>query len=232
MEILFEVDQQVNNNFKLFPKFGIKKYTVTFYNELEVYDSREVYHGNTIPNLPVGPVPATGTFEYWQLEDGTIFDESSVVTSNLTVLAKFSGAATGHLVIFEYIDASEVVVQVPVHTNNDYLEAIDIPTVPARAGYTFNYWTSNGATYTSAELLTVLIDKNYTFVANYTINTYTIRFYNGSELLEATTTTHGNNAIYTKATPVRENHIFTGWDKPLTNITEDFMQSLRQMNIL
>ncbi len=218
VEILFEVDQQVNNNFKLFPKFGTKKYTVTFYNELVVYDYREVYHGNTIPNLPVGPVPATGTFEYWQLEDGTIFDESSVVTSNLTVLAKFSGAATGHLVIFEYINASEVVVQVPVHTNNDYLEAIDIPTVPARAGYTFNYWTSNGDTYTSAELLTVLIDKNYTFVANYTINTYTIRFYNESELLETTTTTHGNNAIYTKATPVRENHIFTGWDKPLTNI--------------
>ena len=218
VEILFEVDQQVNDNFKLFPKFGIKKYTVTFYNELVVCDYREVYHGNTIPNLPVGPVPATGTFEYWQLEDGTIFDESSVVTSNLTVLAKFSGAATGHLVIFEYIDASEVVVQVLVHTNNDHLEETDIPPVPARAGYTFNYWTSNGDTYTNETIVNLEINKNYTFVANYTINTYTIRFYNGSELLEATTTTHGNNAIYTKATPVRENHIFTGWDKPLTNI--------------
>jgi len=66
-----------------------------------------------------------------------------------------------------------------------------------------------------------------TLYARWEINHYSVKFYNGSELLETVTVDHGGTAVYTKSTPTKQADVqytykFKGWDKVLTNVTSNF----------
>lgn len=96
---------------------------------------------------------------------------------------------------------------------------------PSRTGYHFDGWfDDNNSQVTGISLGST---GNVKITAQWTINTYTVTFvnYNGSTL-STTTVDHGGTAVYNGATPTKPataqyTYSWTGWDKPLTNITED-----------
>ena len=85
------------------------------------------------------------------------------------------------------------------------------PADPTRVGYHFTGWSDS--------YLNVQLDK--TLVAQYEINTYTVRFldYDGS-VLDTQTIAHGSDAT-PPADPTREGYRFTGWQGTYTGITAD-----------
>ena len=85
------------------------------------------------------------------------------------------------------------------------------PADPTRVGYHFTGWSDS---YQN-------VQTNKTLVAQYAINTYTVRFldYDGT-VLKSETVEHGSDAT-PPADPTREGWRFTGWQGTYTGITAD-----------
>ena len=85
------------------------------------------------------------------------------------------------------------------------------PADPTRVGYHFTGWSDS---YQN-------VQANKTIVAQYAINTYTVRFldWNG-DVLKSETVAHGSDAT-PPADPTREGYRFTGWQGDYTGIVAD-----------
>ena len=70
----------------------------------------------------------------------------------------------------------------------------------------------------------LVVTENMTVIAKFTIMTYTVTFvdWDGTELKKETVE-HGGDAKGPDTNPTREGYKFTGWSKPLTNITGDMI---------
>lgn len=92
------------------------------------------------------------------------------------------------------------------------------PTKASTAQYTYTFINWDKSYTNVTEPLTV----NAVYTA--TVRTYTVRFYNGSTLLQTVTNVpYGGSATYTGDTPVDETngYAFEGWNPSPTNITGD-----------
>ncbi len=86
--------------------------------------------------------------------------------------------------------------------------AATAPANPTRTGYTFTGWDVDFSNVTSDLIVT----------AQYTINTYTVRFLDwDGTVLKTQTVNYGGNAT-APANPTRTGYTFTGWDKAFTNV--------------
>lgn len=126
------------------------------------------------------------------------------VQSNLTVTAQYSELTT-HTVTFADWDGTVLKVEA-VQTG----ESATPPPNPTRDGYTFAGWDRS---YTN-----ILAD--ITIIAQYTaIPTYTVTFQDWDGTVLKTETVRSGEDATPPADPVRAGYVFTGWDKPCTNIT-------------
>ena len=106
---------------------------------------------------------------------------------------------------------------------------------PARAStistvYTFDGWSWTNGGSVIEDLSAIQITDNTTLFAHYTetVRTYTIRWYNGTELLESQTHSYGDDAVYSGDTPVSSSdgnyaqyYLFKGWDKSTGFVNAD-----------
>lgn len=83
--------------------------------------------------------------------------------------------------------------------------------------------TSGGQTSTGWIPAIAPVTSNQTYTAAY-LPVYTVKFYNGSTLLQTVQVVQGETAVYTEATPTSDipDESFIGWDKDLTNIQTSF----------
>jgi hypothetical protein len=102
------------------------------------------------------------------------------------------------------------------------------PAVPSRAQTAQYTFTGIGwSLEMDSEVADPDYDKNVTadrtVYAAYsrTVRTYTVRFYNETQLLQTSTVEYGGNAVYTGSTPTSEDGDFTGWNPSPNNITEN-----------
>lgn len=104
--------------------------------------------------------------------------------------------------------------------NTLYNQKLATPTynVPEKTGYTFKGWTIDGKTL--VDFSTYKFTKNVKLKPLYEINTYTVTFKNGSEIISTQTVEYGNNATAPAVTPAI-GYTFSGWNKSLKNITGD-----------
>ncbi|MBP3466733.1 MAG: InlB B-repeat-containing protein, partial [Paludibacteraceae bacterium] len=88
------------------------------------------------------------------------------------------------------------------------------PTAPAVTGYTFAGWDKSYSNVTEDLVVT----------ATYTINTYTVKFFDKDNNQIGTTQTinYGGNAT-APAVPAITGYTFAGWDKSYSNVTEDLI---------
>ena len=94
---------------------------------------------------------------------------------------------------------------------------------PSRTGYGFTGWYDESNNKVTG--ISVGSHGDRTFTAQWTINTYTVTFknYDGTTL-DTQTVDHGSSVTYGGVTPTKPataqyTYSWSGWDKPLTNIT-------------
>ena len=99
------------------------------------------------------------------------------------------------------------------------------PNDPTRTGYTFAGWAES-AEGAVVEVPATMPAAAKTYYAKWTINTYTIKFMNGEEILQSTQVEYGVLPAYTGATPTKETtaeftYTFKGWDADIVAVTGD-----------
>jgi hypothetical protein len=178
-------------------QYKINTYTVTFVDHggKEITEVK-VNHGDTA-QAPTDPTRAGYTFINWDKQLTNIIE-------NTTVTAQYT--ASSYTVIFKGEDGKELKKETV-----KYEEAVTAPEAPNKVGYTFIGWDKTFDKITEDTVVT----------AQYKINTYTVTFvdYDGKEIT-VVKVNYGDTALAPSA-PIRIGYTFTGWDKMLTNITED-----------
>ena len=88
------------------------------------------------------------------------------------------------------------------------------PATPTRTGYTFAGWDKSYSNVTEDLIVT----------ATYTINTYTVKFFDkdNNQIGATQTVNYGGNATAPTA-PAVTGYTFSGWDKSYSNVTEDLI---------
>ncbi len=185
-------------------QYAINTYTVTFidWDEKEL-KSENVEHGSAA-TAPVDPTREGYTFTGWD----KAFD---VVKSDLTVTALYEEVATVYFTVTYYDWDMKVLGTEQVEEGHD---AKGLETDPEREGYTFTGWSKSLTNITSD----LSVQAQYEVAKVW----YTVTYYDwdltvlGTEKVE-----EGHDAKGLETDPEREGYDFTGWSKPLTNITSD-----------
>ncbi len=88
-------------------------------------------------------------------------------------------------------------------------------TKPTKTGYTFNGWKYGSTTYQSGATVSNLTSTNggsVTFTAQWTANTYTIKYNSdGGSSVSDTTCTYGQNCTVSSTKPTKTGYTFAGW---------------------
>ena len=196
-------------------------YTIRFLN----WDGAELQNSQVLEgNVPVysGATPVrpedeqyTYSFSGWQ-------PEIVAATANADYTAQFTATEKTitppqpvyYTVTFMDWDGTELLVE-QVEEGHD---AHGPETDPTRDGYIFTGW-SKPITNITANLIVI---AQYEIIPQPVY--YTIRFLNwdGTELL-VETVEEGHDANGPETDPTREGYIFTGWSKPITNITANLI---------
>ena len=126
---------------------ALPEYTVTFKADGSVYATETVFEGYTV-TLPTDPEKEHYTFGGW-LYDGAAFDESTAITSNITLEAKFNPVS--YKVSF-YMN--EKMNDLYSEETREYNSAYGTLPVPELKGFNFVGWkTSDGEDFTEETLV-------------------------------------------------------------------------------
>ena len=131
--------------------------------------------------------------------------KGTVTLSNLVYTVEYTEPVVTYIVTFKDWDGSVLKTE-EIESGS----AATAPSNPSREGYEFIGWDKTFSNITS----------DLTVTAQYSIKTYTVRFYSDSTFLKTETVEHGKSATAPNS-PIKEGHTFTGWDKDFTNITSD-----------
>ncbi|GHT55246.1 hypothetical protein FACS1894109_01430 [Spirochaetia bacterium] len=203
-------------------------YTVTFNKNNTDSGSTEadpqtasVADGGTVNPLPTQPARTGYTFAGWYTAadgSGTVFDETTPVTANITVYAKWT--INTYTVTFDKnggdTDAS------PPSNTTTYGGTVSLPTTdPARTGYTFGGWyeSADGGVTLGAEFTAAtVVMGDITVYAQWMANTYTVTFdKNGGDTdaspASKTVTVPATTIDALPTQPARPGYTFAGWYK-------------------
>ncbi len=206
---LFEYDDltgyEVTDNVTLTAQTKIQTFTVTFVD----YDGEKVLKTETVnwkesATAPADPVREGYTFTGWD----KAFDN---VTADIKVTAQYEEVTTVYYTVTYFDWDLTLLGTEKVEEGHD---AKGWEPEPTREGYTFTGW--------SKPLTNITADVNVMAQFEVTKVWYTVTYFDwdltilGTEKVE-----EGHDAEGWKPEPEREGYTFTGWSKPLTNITAD-----------
>ena len=207
---------------------GNKVYKLTLQNGEE---ANALYANSGNFTLPA-PAEVTGyTFAGWftALTDGEQVQDNATLTADLTLYAQWT--ANSYTVTFE-ANGGEGSMNQQTFTY-DVAQALNQNTF-TRTGYSFTGWNTqadgNGSTYgDKAEVLnlTTEVGVNITLYAQWSINSYTIRFVNADgTVLQSSEVEYGQTPAYNGETPTKEStaefdYAFAGWDPEIAIVTGD-----------
>jgi len=180
----------------------INKYMLTYKVDGEVYKQYEVEYNATI-TPETAPEKEGHTFSGWS-EIPTTMPANDVEVNGTYTINQYKVTF-----VVEGVTVKEEML--------DFGSAISAPENPTKTGHTFTGW--------NPAVDTTVPSHDVTYVAQFTINQYTITFDTdgGSEI--APITQNYNTAITTPADPTKTGYTFAGWDKaipatmPAENIT-------------
>ena len=207
---------------------GNKVYKLTLQNGEE---ANALYANSGNFTLPA-PAEVTGyTFAGWftTQTDGTQMQNNAELTVDLTLYAQWT--TNSYTVTFD-ANGGEGSMNQQTFTY-DVAQALNQNTF-TRTGYSFTGWNTqadgNGSTYgDKAEVLnlTTEVGVNITLYAQWSINSYTIRFVNADgTVLQSSEVEYGQTPAYNGETPTKEStaefdYAFAGWDPEIAIVTGD-----------
>ena len=195
------------------------------------YDASTAFYAVTISQPEHGTISVKETgIDLSAVEEGTLLHFIATPDEGYELDAWSGCAANGSLTVYgaatvtctfkkqtfqvTFVDWDDAVLE-PAQTV-EWGEAAVPPANPTRDGYDFTYWDTDFSSVKSD--LTVKAQYKEVDKTVY----YTVTYYDwdmtvlGTEKVE-----EGHDAEGWKPEPTRENYDFTGWSKPLTNITSD-----------
>ena len=207
---------------------GNKVYKLTLQNGEE---ANALYANSGNFTLPAPAEREGYTFAGWftAQADGTQVQDDATLTADLMLYAQWT--ANSYTVTFE-ANGGEGSMNQQTFTY-DVAQALNQNTF-TRTGYSFTGWNTqadgNGSTYgDKAEVLNLTTEAgvNITLYAQWSINSYTIRFVNadGTEL-QSSEVEYGQTPAYNGETPTKEStaefdYTFAGWTPQIANVTEE-----------
>ncbi|MCR4898319.1 MAG: InlB B-repeat-containing protein [Acholeplasmatales bacterium] len=210
---LYDFSKKVNDNFSLYAHL-VKTYTVTFNtNGGEKFDSKTVFKGENIGfHFP----KKTGySFDGWYLDEELTeaFDINSLVTSDLTLYAKWNEIINTYNVTFESNGGTSV----SSKKVNDGLK-LEEPTKPTKEDYIFKGWFLDEK-FTEEFDFDSPIKSDLKLYAKWEINNtiQTVNFVDQDSIIESQSIKYGDKAIEPDK-PTRDKYVFKGWfeDQELT----------------
>ena len=179
--------------------YTVNTYTLTFKIGDDVISEMTVAYGSEIVE-PTAPEKEGHTFAGWDEHPATM------PTSNLTI----SGSYTVNSYKLTYMIGETVISESDVEYGAT-LTAIEAPT---KEGHTFDGWTGLPETMPAHDV---------TVTGSYTVNTYTLTFKIGEDVISETTVAYGLE-IVEPTVPEKEGHTFAGWEEhpaamPANNLT-------------
>ena len=198
----------------------VNQYTVTFKNyDGTVLGTKTVDYGTAAAYTGETPTkPATAKYSYvfngWDAQINNI-------TEDCVRIATFTEVTNKYTVTFKNYDGSILGTSTVEYGNAASYQG----NTPTRARtqqhtYTFSGWDISLENVTSDRIATAQYDS--------TVNQYTVTFknYDGT-VLGTSTVDYGSTAVYGGSTPTkpatdRYSYSFSGWDKSLANVIEDY----------
>ena len=196
----------------------IRTYTVTWKNwddtvletdENVEYGATPVYNGET----PTKPADAqyTYTFTGW-------LPAVSAVTGDITYTAVFSETLNKYTITWKNGDKVLKIEQMDYGTTPVYSGETPVKDGDAQYSYTFTGWTP--------EITAVTGDAEYTAVFEQKVNTYTVTWKNGENILKQDKLEYGETPAYEGEAPVKEadekyNYTFAGWEPEIRPVEAD-----------
>lgn len=215
----------------------VQTYVVTFMNGSTTLQSVTVPYGSNVTYS--GPTPtkspsAQYTYSFangWASYDNASTIDSSIligITSNRTIYAVFNSAVRYYTVRF--INQGTVLQTLSIPYDGTAVFTGTNPTKDPTAQYTYTFAGWNTSPYGETPDVNygtkIRSDRDVYAVFSPVIRTYTVRFMNGINVLQAVNNVpYGGSATYTEPDPVHptepDDWLFAGFDPPGTDITGD-----------
>lgn len=192
--------------------------TFKTYDDSETLKTVTCLNGVPQENPPAGPArDSTAQYSYtfvgWNKQPNQEVKQDDAIVNVLgdrTVYAAYSKTVRTYTVTWKNSDG----------TTLETDENVPYGTTPQYNGSTPQNPTSGGGNFTGWSPAISTVTGNVTYTASY-IPTYTVRFYNGTTLLDTVTVQQGGDAQYTGDTPVNDKDAslaFLGWNPTPTNV--------------
>ena len=196
----------------LYAVWQINQYTITFNSNggSEVESIAAEYNAHV--TLPT-PTREGHTFAGWYSDEKltTEYTSDKMPAENITLYANWT--ANSYNVTFHYNNGTDDTTEL-IAFNTSITE----PEV-SRSGYTLEGWYSDSNFNTKWNFESdKMPSQNIDLYAKWTATSYTVNFYNETELVSSTTYTVESDSIQMPSNPIKTGHTFNGWfDSTLTN---------------
>lgn len=196
--------------------------TVNFYVGGKFFKSITVDVNSTIPSLPIPEIATGSEFNGWYTNDGTQFDQYTIVTESIDLFAKFEEEKTYYTVNF-YDSIGGKLMYTERFEENSFVESI--PKMEPPTGMVFVGWYDlDNEKYTVGMPITKDMDYHAIFVGMGEPTEYcTVNFYYGDVLVYSKKVEYGGELGEFELTP-SPNENFLGWyTKGGMKYTEDIL---------
>lgn len=141
------------------------------------------------------------------IRESFIVIANSDVISDLDTIVLIQDKGVSYTVKFADWDGTTLAVDTVLDGSN-----ATAPSQPTRTGYTFSGWDTTLDN----------VSTNYTVTAEYTINSYVVRFvdFDGTNI-KTESVNYGSDAT-APSSPTRTGYTFSGWDMSFTNVSADY----------
>jgi len=194
---------------------SLRTYTIKFVNGTETLQTSSVSY-NTMPVYEKSTPTKASTAEYSYTFNGWS-PELAKVTKSQTYTAQFTQTKNKYTITFKD-DEGNVLSSEEYDYGTTPTEPTPTKAPTAQYTYTFAGWNNT--------VKKVTADAEYVAIFNSSVNKYVIKFVNedGTEL-DSEEYSYDDTPVYagtpTKASDAEYSYIFSGWDKPIANVTSD-----------